>query len=224
MTLTTSYVGQVDYLTTVQAMQDYTAQRDDAADDLLWICEHPALYTQGLAGKSDHILNPGSIPVIQTNRGGQVTFHGPGQVVAYPLIDLQRARYYVKEYVYRLEQAIIRTLDHFGVTGHRVAGAPGIYVRLDDPFAHAALTGPAIPGDPFRGLGKIAALGIKVSRHCTYHGLALNVAMDLEPYDRINPCGYAGLKTVDLSTIGVSTTWDEAARVLGDQLGRFLAP
>jgi lipoyl(octanoyl) transferase len=145
-------------------------------------------------------------------------------VVAYPLIDLQRARYYVKEYVYRLEQAIIRTLDHFGVTGHRVAGAPGIYVRLDDPFAHAALTGPAIPGDPFRGLGKIAALGIKVSRHCTYHGLALNVAMDLEPYDRINPCGYAGLKTVDLSTIGVSTTWDEAARVLGDQLSRLLAP
>lgn len=224
MTLTTSYLWQVDYLTTVQAMQDYTAQRDATADDLLWICEHPALYTQGLAGKSDHILNPGSIPVIQTNRGGQVTFHGPGQVVAYPLIDLQRARYYVKEYVYRLEQAIIRTLDHFGVTGHRVAGAPGIYVRLDDPFAHAALTGPAIPGDPFRGLGKIAALGIKVSRHCTYHGLALNVAMDLEPYDRINPCGYAGLKTVDLSTIGVSTTWDEAARVLGDQLGRFLAP
>ena len=224
MTLTTSYLWQVDYLTTVQAMQDYTAQRDAAADDLLWICEHPALYTQGLAGKSDHILNPGSIPVIQTNRGGQVTFHGPGQVVAYPLIDLQRARYYVKEYVYRLEQAIIRTLDHFGVTGHRVAGAPGIYVRLDDPFAHAALTGPAIPGDPFRGLGKIAALGIKVSRHCTYHGLALNVAMDLEPYDRINPCGYAGLKTVDLSTIGVSTTWDEAARVLGDQLGRLLAP
>ena len=224
MTLTTSYLWQVDYLTTVQAMQDYTAQRDATADDLLWICEHPALYTQGLAGKSDHILNPGSIPVIQTNRGGQVTFHGPGQVVAYPLIDLQRARYYVKEYVYRLEQAIIRTLDHFGVTGHRVAGAPGIYVRLDDPFAHAALTGPAIPGDPFRGLGKIAALGIKVSRHCTYHGLALNVAMDLEPYDRINPCGYAGLKTVDLSTIGVSTTWDEAARVLGDQLGRLLAP
>ena len=148
MTLTTSYVGQVDYLTTVQAMQDYTAQRDDAADDLLWICEHPALYTQGLAGKSDHILNPGSIPVIQTNRGGQVTFHGPGQVVAYPLIDLQRARYYVKEYVYRLEQAIIRTLDHFGVTGHRVAGAPGIYVRLDDPFAHAALTAPA--SDPMK--------------------------------------------------------------------------
>ena len=224
MTLTTSYLGQVDYLTTAQAMQDYTAQRDATADDLLWICEHPALYTQGLAGKSDHLLNPGSIPVIQTNRGGQVTFHGPGQVVAYPLIDLQRARYYVKEYVYRLEQAIIRTLDHFGVTGHRVAGAPGIYVRLDDPFAHAALTGPAIPGDPFRGLGKIAALGIKVSRHCTYHGLALNVAMDLEPYDRINPCGYAGLKTVDLSTIGVSTTWDEAARVLGDQLSRLLAP
>ena len=124
MTLTTSYLGQVDYLTTVQAMQDYTAQRDDAADDLLWICEHPALYTQGLAGKSDHILNPGSIPVIQTNRGGQVTFHGPGQIVAYPLMDLKRAGYYVKEYVYRIEEAVVRTLANFGVTGHRVRGAP----------------------------------------------------------------------------------------------------
>ena len=201
-----------------QAMQDYTAQRDDAADDLLWICEHPALYTQGLAGKSDHILNPGSIPVIQTNRGGQVTYHGPGQVVAYPLIDLQRLGIYVKEHVFRIEQAVIRTLDGLGVTGHRVTGAPGIYVRLDDPFGHAALAGPQHPQDPFRGLGKISALGIKVSRHCTYHGAALNVAMDLEPFDRINPCGYAGLKTVDLSTIGVQVTWDEAARVLGEQL------
>jgi len=110
------------------------------------------------------------------------------------------------------------------VTGHRVAGAPGIYVRLDDPFSHAALAGPLHPPDPFRGLGKISALGIKVSRHCTYHGAALNVAMDLEPFDRINPCGYAGLKTVDLSTIGVPTDWQTAAGVLGQHLRALLSP
>ncbi len=162
--------------------------------------------------------------MLQSNRGGQVTYHGPGQVVAYPLIDLQRAGYYVKEYVFRIEEALIRTLDHFGVTGHRVAGAPGIYVRLGDPFSHAAVSGPQPGGDPFRGLGKIAALGIKVSRHCTYHGLALNVAMDLEPFSRINPCGYAGLRTVDLSTIGVSTNWTEAATVLGQKLAARLQP
>lgn len=218
-------LGRVDYLPTYAAMQDFTAQRIPDGPDALWICEHNPVFTQGLAGKAEHILhNDVAIPVVQTNRGGQVTFHGPGQVVAYPLIDLQRAGYYVKEYVYRVEESVLRTLAHFGVTGHRVAGAPGIYVRLDDPFSHAALTGPAHPGDPFRGLGKIAALGIKVSRHCTYHGVALNVAMDLEPYSRINPCGYANLQTVDLSTIGVQTTWDEAAGVLASKLSAFLAP
>jgi lipoyl(octanoyl) transferase len=143
--------------------------------------------------------------------------------VAYPLLDLQRARYFVKEYVYRLEEAVIRTLADVGVTGHRVAGAPGIYVRLADPGSHQALTGPAAGGDPFAGLGKIAALGIKVSRHCTYHGLGLNVAMDLEPFERINPCGYAGLRTVDLSTIGVSMTWNDAAALLGHKLQALLA-
>ena len=218
-------LGRVDYLPTYVAMQDFTAQRIPDGPHALWICEHNPVFTQGLAGKAEHILhNDVAIPVVQTNRGGQVTFHGPGQVVAYPLIDLQRAGYYVKEYVYRVEESVLRTLAHFGVTGHRVAGAPGIYVRLDDPFSHAALTGPAHPGDPFRGLGKIAALGIKVSRHCTYHGVALNVAMDLEPYSRINPCGYANLQTVDLSTIGVQTTWDEAAGVLASKLSAFLAP
>ena len=217
-------LGRVAYLPTYQAMQDFTASRDDTTPDTLWICEHSAVYTQGLAGKSDHILNPGEIPVVQTNRGGQVTFHGPGQVVVYPLIDLKRAGYFVKEYVYRIEESVIRTLAHFGVTGHRVAGSPGIYVRLDDPFSHAALSGPAHPAYPFRGLGKIAALGIKVSRHCTYHGVALNVAMDLEPFSRINPCGYANLKTTDLSTIGVPASWQEAASVLGQQLATRLAP
>jgi lipoyl(octanoyl) transferase len=222
----------VDYATTVQAMQDYTAIRTPDTPDALWLCEHAPLYTQGLAGKSDHVLAPGNIPVVATNRGGQVTFHGPGQVVAYPLIDLQRAGYFVKEYVYRVEEAVIRTLAHFGVTGHRVGGAPGIYVRLNDPHSHAMLpqrpqkraSAEAPPAPDFDGLGKIAALGIKVSRHCTYHGVALNVAMDLEPYSRINPCGYAGLQTVDLSTIGVHTTWEEAAQVLGQQLSIRLAP
>ena len=211
-------LGRVAYLPTYDAMQAFTAKRNADTPDELWICEHPPVFTQGLAGQADHLLMPGDIPVVQTNRGGQVTFHGPGQVMAYPLINLQRAGYYVKEYVFKLEESVIRTLAHFGVTGHRVAGAPGIYVRLDDPFSHAALSGPPHPTDPFRGLGKISALGIKVSRHFTYHGVALNVAMDLEPFGRINPCGYAGLKTIDLSTIGVDTTWDEAARVLAEQL------
>jgi lipoyl(octanoyl) transferase len=215
-------LGRVEYLPTYEAMQAFTATRTPDTPDELWLCEHPPVFTQGLAGQAGHLLAPGDIPVVQTNRGGQVTFHGPGQVMAYPLLDLQRRGYFVKEYVFKLEESVIRTLAHFGVTGHRVAGAPGIYVRLDDPFSHAALAGPLHPSDPFRGLGKISALGIKVSRHCTYHGAALNVAMDLEPFERINPCGYAGLKTIDLSTIGVQTTWDEAARVLGEQLAARL--
>ena len=215
-------LGQVDYLPTYEAMQAFTAARTPETPNELWVCEHPPVFTQGLAGQASHLLMPGDIPVVQTNRGGQVTYHGPGQVMAYPLINLQRAGYYVKEYVFKLEESVIRTLAHFGVTGHRVAGAPGIYVRLDDPFSHAALVGPAPAGDPFKGLGKISALGIKVSRHCTYHGAALNVAMDLQPFERINPCGYAGLKTVDLFTIGVETTWDDAARVLAGQLAARL--
>ncbi len=217
-------LGRVEYLPTYEAMQAFTAARSTETEDELWLCEHPPVYTQGLAGQAGHVLAPGHIPVVQTNRGGQVTYHGPGQVVAYPLINLQRAGYFVKEYVYRIEEAVIRTLGHFGVTGHRVAGSPGIYVRLDDPFAHGALTGPRPASDPFRGLGKIGALGIKVSRHCTYHGVALNVAMDLEPYQRINPCGYAGLKSIDLSTIGVVASWDEAAQVLNNKLATYLAP
>ncbi len=232
-------LGQVAYMPTFEAMKAFAASRtaknaifDDAKEltpneytrDQLWICEHPPVYTQGLAGKASHVLNPGNIPVVQTDRGGQVTYHGPGQVVAYPLIDLRRAGYLVKEYVYRIEEAVIKTLAHFGVTGHRVAGAPGIYVRLADPASHAALTGPTNPLEPFNGLGKIAALGIKVSRHCSYHGVALNVAMDLEPFSRINPCGYAGLASTDLSTIGVSVSWQEAADVLGQKLVTYLAP
>ena len=239
-------LGHTAYAPTYAAMQAYTAARTETSPDVVWICEHAAVYTQGLAGKSDHLLNPGAIPVVATNRGGQVTYHGPGQVVAYPLIDLKRAGYFIKEYVYRIEEAVIRTLAHFGVTGHRVEGAPGIYVRLDDPGSHALLPqrpqrrlspsqgtptvssggadSPVKLAPDFTGLGKIAALGIKVSRNCTYHGVALNVAMDLEPYARINPCGYAGLRSIDLSTIGVRASWQDVADVLGQKLVSYLAP
>ncbi len=217
-------LGRVNYQDTYQAMQDFTAGRTPDTEDELWLCQHPPVFTQGLAGLAGHVLNAGDIPVIPTNRGGQVTYHGPGQVMAYPLMNLQRAGYFVKEYVYRLEEAVIKTLSHFGITGHRVANAPGIYVRLADPFAHTALTGPATPSDPFKGLGKISALGIKVSRHCTYHGLALNVKMDLETFGRINPCGYAGLQSVDLFTMGVDTSWEESADVLGLKLQSLLSP
>ena len=225
-------LGQMAYEPVWHAMQRFTNERGSDAADEIWLVEHPPVFTQGIAGRDDHLLAPGDIPVLATNRGGQVTYHGPGQVVAYPLIDLKRAGYFVKEYVYKLEEAIIRTLRHWDVTGHRVNGAPGIYVQLNDPFGHGMLAqrpqqrepGSPAPEPDFTGLGKIAALGIKVSRHCTYHGVALNVAMDLQPFQRINPCGYTGLQTVDLSTIGVAVSWDEAAQVLSQKLQTTLTP
>jgi lipoyl(octanoyl) transferase len=250
----TQFLGRVDYAPTYEAMQTFTdarqhgnlskigRQSNEILRDQLWICEHPPTFTQGLAGKADHLLLPGDIHVVQTNRGGQVTYHGPGQVVAYPLIDLKAAGYYVKEYVFKIEEAVIKTLAVFNITGHRVRGAPGIYVRTDDPFAHAALNlteadllatdaensdGDKVDLTPIKkreSIGKIAALGIKVSRHFAYHGVALNVAMDLEPFSRINPCGYAGLRTVDMASLGVQASWDEVAQVLGDKLCTYLAP
>ncbi len=217
-------LGRRDYADTLQAMREFTAGRGPQDEDQLWLVEHDPVFTQGVAGRAMLVRDAGDIPVVQSNRGGQVTYHGPGQVVAYPLVDLRRLRIYVKEYVYRLEEAVLKVLEDFGVTGHRVAGAPGIYVRLDDPFAHAALSGPRPAGDPFRGLGKIAALGIKVSNHCSYHGVALNVAMDLGPFERIDPCGYAGLRTVDLATLGVHTDWATVAPRLGQRLQARLTP
>lgn len=233
------FKGLQPYAPTYEAMQAlvarqavYLAQNNDEnclqppqnMREALWICEHSPVFTQGQAGKAEHVIAAGDIPVVQTNRGGQVTYHGPGQVVAYPMIDLRARGYFVKEYVYRLEEATIRTLAHFGLTGHRVRGAPGIYVRLDEPASHARLLG--ADGLPMAeaelamrsDIGKIAALGIKVSRHITYHGLALNVAMDLSPYARINPCGYAGLRTVDMAFCGVQVSWDEVAKVLASKL------
>lgn len=217
-------LGRVPYAATVESMQAFTAGRDDTTADELWLCEHDPVFTQGVAGRPEHVLDPGGIPVVATNRGGQVTYHGPGQVVAYPLVDLRRLGIYVKEYVFRLEAAVIQVLAGYGITGLRVAGAPGLYVRVDDPAAHAAPAGPADPRDPFRGLAKIAALGIKVSGHRSYHGVALNVAMDLQPFGRINPCGYAGLRTVDLARLGVTADWHDAAARLAERLAAQLTP
>ena len=227
-------LGRVDYATTFSAMQAYSRNRATPEDahlpDVLWMCEHNPVYTQGVAGKPEHLLNPSGIPVMQTDRGGQVTYHGPGQVVAYPLLDLKRTGYFVKEYVYRLEEALIRTLLHFGVTGDRIGGAPGIYVNMADPFGHGVLpqrpqkqvAGKPVPD--FAGLAKIAALGIKISRNFAYHGAALNVEMDLAPFHGINPCGYAALQTVDLSTIGVRVDRAEVEDVLAKKLITHLAP
>ena len=202
-------------------MRAFTAARTADSEDQIWLVEHDPVFTQGIAGRDAHVLAAGDIPVHRTDRGGQVTYHGPGQVVAYPLLDLRRIGIFVKEYVFRIEEAVIDTLWLHGVVGHRVRGAPGIYVRLADPFGHAVLQ-PA-GADPFLGLGKIAALGIKISNHRSYHGVALNVAMDLEPFNRIDPCGYAGLKTVDLRTLGVHAEWDTVATQLAQRLVARLA-
>ncbi len=217
----TVYLGRCEYRDVFEAMQRFTAERDDATPDELWLCEHHAVYTQGVAGRAEHVLDARAVPVVQSNRGGQVTYHGPGQVVAYPLVNLRRLGLHVKTYVHRLEEAVLRMLAGRGVTGHRVPGAPGIYVLLRDPFSHALLD--AHRAHTFDGLGKIAALGIKVSRHYAYHGVALNVAMDLAPFERINPCGYEGLRTVDLATLGVALPWADAAADLAQRLDRQLA-
>jgi lipoyl(octanoyl) transferase len=205
-------------------MRAFTDVRDAHTEDELWLAEHEPVFTQGVGGRDMHLLSPGSIPVVRTDRGGQVTYHGPGQVVAYPLVDLRRLGIFVKEYVFRIEASVLQVLAAVGVTGHRVRGAPGIYVRLDDPFGHDVMPVAPPGADPLVGMGKIAALGIKVSRHCAYHGVALNVSMDLSPFDRINPCGYAGLRTVDLRTLGVDLAWDEAAGLLAQRLTAQLEP
>ena len=162
-------------------MQAFTDLRDINTPDQLWLVQHPAVFTQGQAGKAEHVLAPGDIPVIQVDRGGQITYHGPGQVVAYPLIDIRRKGIGVREFVILIEETIINVLANFDVEGRRVAGAPGIYVD-----GH-----------------KIASLGLRVRRGCTFHGLAFNVDMDLEPFQRINPCGFAGLQVTQLADLAV---------------------
>jgi lipoyl(octanoyl) transferase len=194
-------------------MREFTARRGPDTADELWLVEHPPVFTLGQAGRREHLRDAGGIPVVATDRGGQVTYHGPGQVVVYTLLDLRRLGIFVRELVYRIEQAVIQTLDASGVAGERVRGAPGVYVRHPGSAAAGELAGYA----------KIAALGIKVSRGCSYHGVALNVAMDLAPFSRIDPCGYAGLPTVDLSTLGASTSWRAAADRLTGRLAQHLS-
>ena len=216
-------IGRRDHASVEAAMRLFTATRTAASADELWLVEHDPVFTLGVAGRDDHVLDSGDIPLVRTGRGGQVTYHGPGQVVAYPLIDLRRLRIYVKEYVYRLEQAALDVLASYGLTGHRVPGAPGVFVSLEAPSGHRRLLAAARADDRFAGLGKLAALGIKVSNQCAYHGLAFNVAMNLEPFARINPCGYAGLASVDLATLGVHASWDDVAQRLGARLSVLLS-
>jgi lipoyl(octanoyl) transferase len=215
-------LGRCEYRAMETAMREFTHARAAGTPDEIWLVEHEPVFTLGVAGRDQHVLNAGAIPVLRTDRGGQVTYHGPGQVVAYPLIDLRRLRIYVKEYVYRLEQAVLDVLRAHGVTGHRVPGAPGVFVRIEDPAGHARHVADA--ADPFAGLAKVAALGVKVSNHRTYHGVALNVSMDLRPFSRINPCGYAGLESIDLATLGVDARWDTVAEALAARLSALLSP
>ena len=225
------HLGVVDYETTALAMQTFTRERTANTPDELWMCEHPRVYTLGLSARAGDLLQDLGIPMVQTNRGGQITYHGPGQVIAYPLLDLSRRGYFVKEYVHRLEQATIKCLNDWGVSGYRVPGAPGVYVNPKDPHAHttwASLAGqskpPAGPEVHFAGLAKIAALGVKVSKHCTYHGMALNVDMDLTPFSAINPCGYRGLQVTDLRQLGIVLNSEKAQQALAQKLALYLEP
>ncbi len=186
------YLGRRDYEPVWQAMRDFTDQRTPDTADELWLVEHPPVFTQGLAGKPEHLLNPGRIPVVQTDRGGQVTYHGPGQVVAYPLLDLKRSGLGVRCLVDRLEQAMIDVLAAWGIESCRRDGAPGVYV----------------------GAAKIGSIGLKIRHQRSYHGLAFNVDVDLAPFDLINPCGYAGLAMTRVVDHRPGTTWQETAEIL----------
>lgn len=197
-------IRDADYMATLSEMRRFTETRNTDTEDELWQVEHPPVFTLGVAGNDRHVLDAGSIAVVRTERGGQVTYHGPGQVVVYALIDIRRRGLFVKDTVCRLEQALIDTLTGFGIAGAcRKPNAPGVYV----PNPDAPDT-----------LAKIAAIGLKVSRGCTYHGVALNVGMDLEPFTRINPCGYAGLRTVDMATMGCKADWQQVADALCRQI------
>ena len=211
-------LGKADYVATWDAMRAFTTRRDAATPDELWIVEHEPVYTLGQAGRREHLIATGGIPVITSDRGGQVTYHGPGQVVVYTLIDLRRLGIFVKELVYRIEQSVIQTLGAAGTDGRRVRGAPGVYVPYGAGEAGAAVA------PEFAGLAKIAALGVKISRGCSYHGVALNVAMDLAPFGRIDPCGYAGLQAIDLATLGIAWSWADAASQLSRRLAIHLSP
>ncbi|GKW20780.1 octanoyltransferase [Pectobacterium araliae] len=187
------------------AMHNFTDRRDDKTPDEIWLVQHPRVFTQGQAGKAEHILMPGDIPVIQSDRGGQVTYHGPGQQVMYVLIDLKRRKFGVRQLVTAIEDTVIGTLAHFQVEAHARPDAPGVYV----------------------GERKICSLGLRIRKGCSFHGLALNIAMDLSPFLRINPCGYAGMEMTQLSDLVPGVTLDDTASVLVNtflQLVGYSAP
>ena len=199
-------LGRADYEEVFAFMREFTDARTTDTPDELWIVEHPPVFTLGLGADRSHVLAPHDIPVIQTDRGGEVTFHGPGQVVIYLLMDLRRnkpgGKLYARQFVNKIEQAIINVLDAYNLAGERIEGAPGIYVA----------------GGPRKG-AKIAALGLKVRGNgCTYHGVSLNVAMDLTPFTWINPCGYSGLETVDMRTLGVAMPLAAVQEALAHEL------
>lgn len=199
--LLTRELGLSEYTPVWHAMQRFTAERTATSPDEIWLVQHPAVFTLGQAGRRDHILDAGGIPVVQTDRGGQVTYHGPGQAVLYLLLDLSRAGLGIRRLVTELEAAIIYLLQRRGIEGERRDGAPGVYVDGR----------------------KVAALGLRVRHGCTYHGLSLNVSMDLEPFRRINPCGYAGLEVTQMADLGADDDCDRAgmelAAILCDRIG-----
>ena len=182
LTLNHRILGMTPYEDCLQAMKQFVADRDETTVDEIWYVEHPPVFTQGMAGKPEHLLAPGDIPVVQTDRGGQVTYHGPGQLVAYLLIDITRRKLGVRQLVQNIEQAVIDLLAEYDVTANGDRDAPGVYVSGT----------------------KIAALGLRVRRHSTYHGLSLNVDMDLTPFQRINPCGYQGLQVTSMRKLGIT--------------------
>lgn len=199
-------LGRQPYADVWRAMQAFTDARTADTADALWLVEHEPVFTLGQAGRPEHVLAPGDIPVLQVDRGGQVTYHGPGQLVAYPLLDLRRLKLGVRDYVCRIEQSVIDTLGEWNIQGHRREGAPGVYVNG----------------------AKVAALGIRVRRGCCFHGLAFNIGMDLEPFRRINPCGYAGLEVVAMQDLGGPASVEAVKPVLlaalATRLGLRLQP
>ena len=204
MKLIIKKLGLANYAETLLAMQAHNRARTVDTPDEIWLLEHPPVFTLGLAGKSEHVLDAGEIPMIKVERGGQVTYHGPGQLIAYLLLDVRRLGIGVKELVRRIEQSLIDLLAQYEIESYRKAGMPGVYVNVDGVDA------------------KIAAIGLRVARHATYHGLSLNVNMDLEPFSRINPCGYKGLAVTQMHDRGVTDKIDAIGEQLIAQLQRNL--
>jgi lipoyl(octanoyl) transferase len=196
MSLIIRQLGLQDYTKTWQAMRDFTENRDDKTADEFWVLQHPPVYTQGLSGKAEHLLNPGAIPIVQTDRGGQVTYHGPGQLILYPLINLKRKKLGIRALVSALENSVIALLRQYGLQAYARTDAPGVYI--DEK--------------------KIASLGLRVRHGCSYHGLSLNVNLDLTPFNGINPCGYAGLSVTSLKQLGINIKTDEPIPALVTEL------